>query len=282
MNRSGYQLAALSGLALAGLALASSSAGAAEPAQSANPAEPPAVPVSPPSAQPTPPPVPSTGPLPAQKGIVDAVWANAQGDPTSLAAIARQLVMFPGPLRAYVLAATREGQLVYKDQAAWIRDFNAQQTTADKARADDRATGEKVAGTTAAVVAAVGTAAAVANAVPIVGQVISAALALSLAVAVAITEGYKLPVRTGEDQIHDAYEGLTVFYGLSWAPNAPDDLGDPIPDGKIPFTLKRAVIQDPVAFLLPQVPLRTAFPFAPSLQSFREAAHELKLYAGDS
>ena len=124
------------------------------------------------------------------------------------------------------------------------------------------------------VVAAVATAAASANAVPVVGQVVSALLALGLAIGVAITESNALPVRKAEDQIRPGYEGVRLFFGF------------PVEAPKNPYedayqTLKQAVVQDAVAFLLPVVPARTRFDFAPRLSAFQEAAHELGLYPED-
>ena len=210
-----------------------------------------------------------------QKEIADAVWASVQaGDPIPLAAIARQLRALPGPLQAYLLACSREVKRYYSDLVAWKRDFDRAQKAGEAQRGKDRKSGSAVAGAAVGVVAAVATAAASANAVPVVGQVVSALLALGLAIGVAITESNALPVRKAEDQIRPGYEGVRLFFGF------------PIEAPKNPYedsylTLKQAVVQDAVAFLLPVVPARTRFDFAPRLSAFQEAAHELGLYPED-
>jgi hypothetical protein len=212
---------------------------------------------------------------PAQKEIADAVWASTSaGDPLPLATIARRLKKLPGPLQAYLLAATRDVKRFYKDLQAWKSEFDRSQREADAGRGRDRKEGEAIAGATAGVIAAVATAAAAANAVPVVGQAVSALMALGLAIGAAITEANKLPVRKAEDQIRPGYEGRTVFWGFPVeAPESP--YADPY------RTLKQAVVQDEVAFSLPTVPPRTRFDFAPRLAAFQEAAHELGLYPED-
>lgn len=210
-----------------------------------------------------------------QKDIADAVWASVQdGDPIPLAAIARQLQRLPGPLQAYLLAASREVNRAYKDLQAWKRDFDKAQREAQAGRGKAQKEGEAGAGAAVGVVAAVATAAATANAVPVVGQVVSALMALGLAIGTAIAEANALPVRTAEDQVRPGYEGRTVFWGFPVeAPENP--YADPY------LTLKQAVVQDEVAFSLPAVPQRTRFDFAPRLAAFQEAAHELGLYPED-
>ena len=210
-----------------------------------------------------------------QKDIADAVWASVKdGDPIPLAAIARQLKRLPGPLQAYLLAASREVNRVYKDLQAWKREFDQAQREAQAGRGKAQKEGVAVAGAAVGVVAAVATAAATANAVPVVGQVVSALMALGLAIGTAIAEANALPVRNAEDQVRPGYEGRNVFWGFPVeAPENP--YADPY------LALKQAVVQDDVAFSLPKVPLRTRFDFAPRLAAFQEAAHELGLYPED-
>lgn len=212
---------------------------------------------------------------PAQKEIADAVWANLNaGDPLPLASIARQVQKLPGPLQAYLLAASREGKRAFKDLQEWKRDFDRAQREGEAFRGKARKEGEALAGAAVGVLAAVATAAAAANAIPAVGQVVSALMALGLAVGTAIAESYALPVRKAEDQIVPGYEGINVFWGFSVEP----------PEGPYasPFlALKQAVVQDEPAFSLPAVPPRTRFDFAPRLGAFQEAAHELGLYPED-
>lgn len=212
---------------------------------------------------------------PGQKEIADAVWANVNaGDPLPLTAIARKLKTLPGPLQAYLLAASRDVKRCLKDLQAWKRDFDRAQRDADAGRGKNRKEGEGIAGAAAGVVTAVAAAAAAANAVPVVGQVVSALMALGLAIGVAIAEANTLPVRKAEDQIRPGYEGLTVFWGFPV--EAPENsYANPF------LTLKQAVVQDDVAFSLPAVPPRTRFDFAPRLAAFQEAAHELGLYPED-
>lgn len=209
---------------------------------------------------------------PGQKEIADAVWANVSaGDPLPLATLARQLKKLPGPIQAYLLAASRDVKRYYKDLQAWKQDFDRAQREGDAGRGKSRKEGEAVAGAAAGVIAAVATAAATANAVPVVGQVVSALMALGLAIGTAIAEANALPVRKAEDQIRPGYEGVNVFWGF--AVEAPEG---PYAN---PFrTLKQAVVQDDLAFSLPAVQPRTRFDFAPRLAAFQEAAHELGLY----
>ena len=210
-----------------------------------------------------------------QKQIADAVWASVSaGNPIPLAAIARQLKKLPGPLQAYVMAASLEVKQYYNDLVAWKRDFDRAQSAGAAQRGKDGKSGTAVAGAAVGVVSAVAVAAAAANAVPVVGQVVSAILALGLAVATAIVEANPLPVRKAEDQVRPGYEGVRVFRGLAVDPPA-----GPYDD---PYRiLKQAVVQDSVAFSLPAVPPRTPFDFAPRLAAFQEAAHQLSLYAED-
>ena len=210
-----------------------------------------------------------------QKQIADAVWASVNsGDPIPLAAIARQLKALSQPLQAYLLAASLDVKRFYKDLNAWKADFDRAQKEAEAQRKSDGNEAKGLAGAGTTVVAAVGTAAAAANAVPIVGQVVSAALAVGLAVAVAIVEANPLPVRKSADQIRPGYEGTSVFWGFFREPT-----DDPSEDSY--KTLKDAVVQDAVAFSLPQVPQKTPFDFAPRLSAFQEAAHQLGLYPED-
>jgi hypothetical protein len=210
-----------------------------------------------------------------QKQIADAVWASVNaGDPMPLAQIARQTDKLPGPLQAYLLAASVDVKRFYKDLAAWKRDFDQAQQQGNAQRKQDTHEGEAVAGAAAGVIAAVATAAAAANAVPVVGQAVSAVMALGLAIATAVIESNPLPVRKAEDQIRPGYEGVSVFRGLVIEP----------PEGPYDGTylrLKQAVVQDEVAFGLPPVPTRTPFDFAPRLVAFQESAHQLRLYAED-
>lgn len=263
MSRAGYSAAALVAGGVLTLALVAS-AQAQQPAPAARPKRRPAAQRGEPVA--------ADGAPIGQKTIVDAVWAAlSQGDPTPLAAIGRQLPMLTGELRAYVLAAGREGQRVYKDLQKFIKDFDAKERDAQRRIDEQNKTGEEIAGKVGGLIAVVATAAATANAVPIVGQVVSAVLALGLAIATAITEGFKIEKRSGADQVRDAYEGITVFLGLgAEAPTGPYE--DALRE------LKSKVTVDPVAFALPLVPPRTAFPFAPTYNAFREAARELHLY----
>lgn len=262
MSRTGYTAAALLAGGLLAVVLLGS-ADAEEPVRKARApkkAPPPGVPLD------------VTGAVISQKSIIDAVWASlTQGDPTPLAAIGRQLPMLTGELRAYVLAAGREGQRVYKSIQSYIKDFDAKARDAEKALEGKNREGEVIAGGVTGAIAAVAAAAATANAVPVVGQVVSAVLALGLAIGVALTEGFKIEKRSGADQVRDAYEGIQTFFGLGVdAPTGPYD--------DVLKELKSKVTVDPVAFALPQVPQRTAFPFAPSYNAFREAARELHLY----
>lgn len=207
-----------------------------------------------------------------QKEIADAVWASVSaGDPVPLAAIARRLAKLPGPLQAYLLAASREVKRYYSDLQAWKRDFDRTQRERDAQRSTDRKQGEAIAGAAAGVATVVATAAAAANAVPVVGQVVSALMALGLAIGTAIAESNALAPRKAEDQILPGYEGSRVFWGF-----AVEESETPYEN---PFlVLKQAVVQDPVAFSLPAVPRRTRFAFAPRLSAFQEAAHQLGLY----
>ena len=224
---------------------------------------------------------PPLGPAPensldiGQKQIADAVWASVNaGDPIPLATIARQIKKLSPPLQAYLLAASLDVKWFYKDLNAWKRDFDRAQKEAASKRKRDGQEAEGLAQAGVTVVTAVATAAAAANAVPIVGQAVSAALAVGLAVAVAILEANPLPVRKSEDQVRPGYEGVSVFWGFIREPTE-----DPYENSY--NTLKQAVVQDPVAFSLPQVPQRTPFDFAPRLAAFQEAAHQLGLYPED-
>lgn len=67
--------------------------------------------------------------------------------------------------------------------------------------------------------------------------------------------------------MHDGYEGGTCYAGISWTAERHDYLHT-----------KQWVVQDPVAAQLPTVPLRTAFPFAPTIRDVQAAVRELKLY----
>lgn len=278
-----YKGLAVAGVAAVGLLLLASSASASEDSSGGDRSAPPKPPA------PEPPPKETTeddGDRPtgldllgepiAQKTIVDAVWASVtKGDPTPLATVARQLSALPPPVRAYVLAASREGPKVYKETQQWIKAFTADQK--EKAAQRDKEIGEAetAAKVTTTAIAAVAAAAASANAVPVVGQVVSAVLALGLAIAVALTEKYKLPERRAEDQIRSGYEGVTVFFGLGIDP-------DPNPNVDTRYVLRRRVVLDEVAFALPSVPQRAEFPFAPSYLAFKEAAEELRLYQGNT
>lgn len=264
MSQGDYRAAALVGGGVLLVALLASAQAEARPARAPRPRKP----ATPPGV-----PVDVTGAEIGQKSIVDAVWASlTQGDPTPLAAIARQLPALTGELRAYVLAAGREGQRVYKDLQAYIKDFDTKAREAEAAINSQNHEGEVIAGGVTGVIGAVAAAAAAANAVPVVGQVVSAVLALGLAIGVALTEGFKIERRKAADQVRDGYEGVNVFFGLGVAaPTGPYD--------DVFKELKSYVTRDPVAFALPAVPQRTAFPFAPMYNAFREAATELHLYA---
>lgn len=278
-----YQGLAVAGVAAVGLLLLSSTASASEDSTREGQSEPPKPPEPKP---PEPKPADDSGDRPtgldllgepiAQKTIVDAVWASVtKGDPTPLATVARQLSALPGPVRAYVLAASREGPKVYKETQRWIKEFTADQEDKAAQRDKDAKDGKAVATATTTAIAAVAAAAASANAVPVVGQVVSAVLALGLAIAVALTEAYKLPERRAEDQIRSGYEGVSVFFGLGIDP-------DPNPNVDTRYVLRRRVVLDEVAFALPSVPQRTEFPFTPSYLAFKEAAVELRLYQGNT
>lgn len=210
-----------------------------------------------------------------QKEIADAVWGSvSEGDPIPLAAIARQLHKLPGPMQAYLMAASREVKRYYQDLQAWKREFDRMQREAQAGRGAEQKRGETLAGAAAGVVTAVAITAAAANAVPVVGQVVSALIALGLAIGTAVAEANALPVRKAEEQIRPGYEGVNVFWGFPAA--APET---PYSDSYL--ALKQAVVQDEVAFSLPAVPRRTRFDFAPRLAAFQQAAHELGLYPED-
>ena len=204
----------------------------------------------------------------AQKQIADAVWESVSaGDPIPLAEIARQSKKLSSPMQAYLLAACLDVKWYFKDLTKWKRDFDRAEKQAETAR---KKTDQERVNATSAIV---GTAAAAVNAIPVVGQAVSAALAVGLGVYKAFANSNPLPVRKSEDQVRPGYEGVSVFWGFA---------REPVEDSTdLYLSLKQAVVQDPVAFSLPQVPPRTPFDFAPRLSAFREAAHQLGLYPED-
>lgn len=211
-------------------------------------------------------PAPSQTPAPfGQKQIVDAIEASIAGNVTPLAEIARRVKELPGPLQAYLVAAARRSVAYHKDIVAYIKDFNAREIPKAKKRDADAKAGLEVAGAVAAA----------ANVIPVVGQVVSVILAVGVAVAAALTENFRLPARDPKDQIRDGYEGFTIFMGIGLSPSTEDPFIDSY------LGIKQAVVQDVVAFTLPQVARKTPFAWVPSYADFREAAHELKLYPED-
>lgn len=204
-----------------------------------------------------------------QAAIVQAVWANLHGDPMALAEISKGLADVPPVLRAYLAAAIVAGQRDYVGLEKWKTEFDREQAKLEAARS------KQTKETESAVAAVVGAAAAAANAIPAVGQVVSAALALGLAIREALISAFPVPGRQAVDQIRDGHEGTDTFWGLRSTSD-----GAALVQERY-RTAKQWVVQDPVAFQLPPVPLRTAFAFAPTTDDFKEAASKLGLYPNE-
>jgi hypothetical protein len=79
------------------------------------------------------------------------------------------------------------------------------------------------------------------------------------------------PARKAEDQIYPGYEGMDAFAGLG--------VGRPYVPRE---TIRQEVQEDWVAAQLPLMVPRTEYPFIPTLLAFQNAAHDLKLYPGES
>jgi hypothetical protein len=125
-------------------------------------------------------------------------------------------------------------------------------------------------------------AASAANLIPVVGQILALAIAASVAISEAILAAFPLPLREGADQVHDAYEGLDAFFGLSLY-YAGDTPSSELPARDVRYlAAKQAVVQDSVAFLLPHPRRGAAYKFTPHLEGFVRAAHELGLYEGEA
>lgn len=196
-----------------------------------------------------------------QGAIVHAIWSSLHGEPAALIELADNVKSLPPVLLAYVKAASVAGKRDYIDLEKWMAAFDQKEARAAAER--NKETKERE----AAIGSAIAAAAAAANAIPVVGQVISVGLALSLAIREALLGAFPLPSRKAADQVHDGYEGGTCYAGISWTAERHDYLHT-----------KQWVVQDPVASQLPTVPLRTAFPFAPTIQDVQAAIRELKLY----
>lgn len=206
-----------------------------------------------------------------QGDIVDAVWHNLHGDPGKLAILINNFTALTGPLQAYLVAAVESGKQDYIELNRWMADFNRQQATLAKQRASDTAATQKGVSSVGGVVAAA------ANAIPVVGQALSAIIAVGTAISVALLGAFPLPARNAADQVHDGVEGLSNFAGLSldWPQDNPPLLQDRL------LATKQAVVNDPVALMLPLPRKGTRYPFTPTLASFQNAAHKLGLYAGE-
>lgn len=207
-----------------------------------------------------------------QADIIDAVWHNLHGDPNKLASIADNFEMLTGPLQAYVSAAVESGKIFLVDLNKWVADFNKAQAKSAKERAEADKQRKKTVGSIA------GIAAAAANAIPVVGQLLALAIAAGVAISEAIQEAFPLPLREGADQVHDEFEGLDAFWGLT---NYYSDT-EPLPARQDRYlSIKQAVVQDSVATLLPIPRSGSRYKFTPSIDQFRRAAHELGLYEGE-
>lgn len=193
--------------------------------------------------------------------IVHAIWSSLHGEPAALIELADNVKALPPVLQAYVKAASVAGKRDYVDLEKWMAAFDQKEARAAAERNKETKDRE------AAIGSAIAAAAAAVNAIPVVGQAISVALALSLAIREALLGAFPLPSRKAADQVHDGYEGGTCYAGISWTAERHDYLHT-----------KQWVVQDPVASQLPTVPLRTAFPFAPTIRDFQAAVRELKLY----
>ncbi len=210
-----------------------------------------------------------------QEFIIDAVWHNLHGDPHMLMRIADNFENLTGPLQAYVSAAVEEGKLFLVDLNQWVKDFDKAQKEQQKKRNDDD---KKRKETTSSIA---GVAASAANLIPVVGQILALAIAASVAISEAILAAFPLPLREGADQVHDAYEGLDAFFGLSLY-YASDTPSYELPARDVRYlAAKQAVIQDSVASLLPVPRSRAMYKFTPHLEGFVRAAHELGLYEGE-
>lgn len=210
-----------------------------------------------------------------QEFIIDAVWHNLHGDPHMLVRIADNFEELTGPLQAYVSAAVEEGKIFLVDLNQWVKDFDKAQKEQQKNRADDDKKRKE------SVSSIAGVAASAANLIPVVGQILALAIAASVAISEAILAAFPLPLREGADQVHDEVEGLDAFFGLSnyYAGDTPSD-ELPSRDARY-LAAKQAVIQDPVASLLPVPRRRAMYKFTPHLEGFVRAAHELGLYEGE-
>lgn len=203
-------------------------------------------------------------PEPNQSEIVNALESSiSEQNLSPLQSVNRRILAASGPIRAYYLAATRRAIAAHKDLDDYIRTFNERESEAQKKRDQDLAAGVGIGGAIAAA----------ANVIPVIGQAVSAVIALGLAIGSAIAKSEALPKRKPEDQIHPGYEGVQTFLGLGLSP------GKEVPFIQTYLELKQAVVQDPVAFELPTVPIRTTFPWTPTFADFHEAAAELGLYA---
>ena len=207
-----------------------------------------------------------------QADIVDAVWRSLHGSPSKLTAIANDFEKLTGPLQAYVSAAVVSGRQFLVDLEKWVADFNRAQARKAKERAESEKQQKQIVGTVT------GLAAAAANSIPVVGQAISLLIVAAVAIGEAIADAFPLPLREGADQVYDALEGLDAFLGLTLDYS---EAGEPPLRQERFLAAKQAVVQDPVAFLLPIPPYRADYKFTPTLEQFRTAAHELGLYAGE-
>lgn len=207
-----------------------------------------------------------------QADIIDAVWRNLHGDTSKLVLIAQNFEMLSGPLQAYVSAAVTAGKSFLIDLNMWVAEFNKAQAKAQKERGEAEKQRRQIVGTVA------GAAAAAANSIPVVGQLISLVIAAGVAISEAVLDAFPLPLREGADQVHDEYEGLDAFWGLTLEFSDSDVL--PARQERY-LAAKQAVIQDPVATLLPIPRERSRYKYTPSLSQFRRAAHELGLYEGE-
>lgn len=210
-----------------------------------------------------------------QADIIEAVWNNLHGDPNGLKNLADNFEMLTKPLQAYLAAAVEAGSIFLVDLNQWVDAFNKAQAKSAKQRKDDDNQRKKTVGSIA------GVAASAANLIPVVGQIIALAIAAGVAISEAILEAFPLPLREGIDQVHDSFEGLDAFWGLSiYYPERSD--GNPPPARDVRYSeAKQAVVQDEVAFLLPVPKRLSRYKFTPNVDQFRRAAHELGLYAGE-
>jgi hypothetical protein len=140
----------------------------------------------------------------SQSDINSAIWESLTGQGAgSFEALTRKWDKIPLPSQIYFYAAMTAGKRVAKENVSFINDLNSKTNLENAAKDSEIKIADGVVGSVAALV----------NVIPVVGQAASAIIAIGYALSrLVYSEGLRIELRKGEDQIRKSYAGDGLGY----------------------------------------------------------------------